>query len=120
MSNLDKLRDKYDTSSLLDAIDALDTIRSIVASGPDLEPPKLRQDLFNLHTAMDKIINEDADVPQDDDANPFYLADDIDSQVSEIGEAAETIPSALSDLVYFCPDEDEEYNDTEDEDDEDS
>ncbi len=40
---LDKLRDEYDTWQLLHAVDALDEIRNLVADGPNLEPPEVRQ-----------------------------------------------------------------------------
>ncbi len=39
MSKLDDLRDQYDTTELLDAVDHLDTIRGILDDGDNLEPP---------------------------------------------------------------------------------
>ena len=43
------LLDEFDTYELVQAVDDLDSIRGIMADGPNCEPPQLRNDLMKLH-----------------------------------------------------------------------
>jgi hypothetical protein len=112
---LERFRDEYDTHKLLDAVDELDRIRGILADGPNLEPPEIRGELLRLHKITSAVVNEGRPIPDDDEKNPFFLADEIESEISEIHEAAETILDALSELARYWPDEDELDDDEEDE-----
>ena len=103
MSKLDDLRDQFDTTELLDAVDQLDTIRGIIADGDNLEPPQIRTDLLKLHGLAMHVVNEG--YPPDED---FYdLASDIEFQIDDIVEAVEKIQQVVSKLVQLCPSGDE-------------
>ena len=114
MPNLDKLRDEFDTSIIMDAIESLDTIRSLVVSGPDMEPSELQQDLLYLHTALDSIVNEGGDLPDNPDDSPFFLAEEIEYRIAEISEAADSIFDTLSTLSRLAPDVDDLDEDEDD------
>ena len=114
-TSLDKLRDEYDTTRLLAAVDAFDKIRSIVG-GSHFEPPETREELMKLHAVASRVINEDEPLSDDPDENLTEMAWEIEAQVEDISEAADKILRALSDLVGLCP-EDEFAEDEDEEDD---
>ena len=55
---LERLRDEFDTTKLLVAVDELDHIRNVVADGDNLEPPEVRDQLLKLHGIAMAVINE--------------------------------------------------------------
>ena len=110
---LDQLRDEFDTMKLLDAVDQLDNLRGLLADGPNLEPPEVRDDLLKLHTIAHQVINEGYPLSDDLDHNLLTLAGDIECQIGDISEAADSILNTLSELIRLCPDIDELGDDEE-------
>ena len=112
---LERLRDEYDTTRLLVAVDELDHIRNVVADGDNLEPPEVRDQLLKLHGIAMAVINAGHPLPTDGEEGLLELAWGIESVVGEINEAAETILDTLGELVRLCPDEEDLEDEEEDE-----
>ena len=81
----------FDTSELLESVDDLDSIRGILADGPRLEPPQLRNDLMKLHGLAMQACRETGE----GDRELFDLATDVEGDVEDIRDAAERIPDLL-------------------------
>ena len=101
MSKHEDLRDEFDTTELLEAVDSLDTIRGILADGDHLEPPQIRTDLLKLHGLAMDVFNRGHPV----DEEMTTLAWDIESQIDEIVEAADRIQKTLTELVQVFPED---------------
>lgn len=98
--------DEFETHNLLEAVDRLDSIRSILADGPNLEPPQIRTDMLKLHQLAMKVCNEgDGNVGE-----LVELATEIEDQVEEMHEASESILRVLRGITEadMKPDEMEE------------
>jgi len=132
---VERLRETFDTYGLLDALDHLDQIRYILADGPNLEPPEVREELLRLHRLAAVLINDNYSITFEKatPAKLFDLVDDIEHTVFEIYERAEGIldvlhklrrPLGLSDAEWeerqipeqklSEPDDDEQHWDTQD------
>jgi hypothetical protein len=110
MSRIDRktwmrLRDEFDTLRLLHAVDALDTIRSLVADRDEIRPPAVRDELLKLHRLAHTLLNEDDEFG--DDADLWDLAFAIEDDIYPILENVETILETLRDLIALAPDPDE-------------
>ena len=103
MSKLDDLRDQFDTTELLEAVDSLDTIRSILADGDNLEPPRIRNDLMKLHGLAMQVVNQGYLMNEE----MISLAGEIEWQIEDIIEAAERVQKTVSELVQLCPTEED-------------
>ncbi len=106
--------DEFETNDLLEAVDDLDTIRDILADGPNLEPPQLRIDLMRLHKLAMRVCKKG----EDDSSELVQLAIDIEDQLEEIRDASDHIIEVLREITEAETDEDE-TDDEEDELDED-
>ena len=111
---LERLRDEYDTTKLLVAVDELDHIRNVVADGDNLEPPEVRDQLLKLHGITMAVVNEGHPLSTDGEEGLLELAWEIESVVGEINDAADKILEAVGELIRLCPDE-EDLEDEEDE-----
>ncbi len=106
--------DEFETNDLLEAVDDLDTIRDILADGPNLEPPQLRIDLMRLHKLAMRVCKKG----EDDSSELVELAIDIEDQLEDIRDASDHIMEVLREITEAETDEDE-TQDEEDEFDED-
>ena len=97
--------DEFETNDLLEAVDDLDTIRDIVADGPNWEPPQLRIDLMKLHKLAMRVCKEG----QDDSIELVELAIDIEDQLEDIRDASDHIMEVLREITEAETDEDEDW-----------
>ncbi len=95
--------EEFETHDLLESVDDLDSIRGILADGPNLEPPQLRMDLMKLHKIAMRVCNEGAG----DTCELVELAIDIEDQVEEIRDASDRIIKVLRGITEVETDEDE-------------
>ena len=107
--------EEFDTTRLLYAADALDRMRSILGDTIMYAPPEIQDNLLRLH----KITLEQQEIAEypDIDEEVFDLAWELESDLYEIQEAAESILKVLNDLTELSPDPDE-YDEEEDEEEE--
>jgi hypothetical protein len=98
--------DDFKTNDLLEAVDDLDTIRDILADGPNLEPPQLRIDLMKLHKLAMRVCKEG----EDDSSELVELAIDIEDQFAEIRDASDHIIEVLREITEAETDEDETHD----------
>jgi hypothetical protein len=99
--------DEFETNDLLEAVDDLDTIRDILADGPNLEPPQLRIDLMRLHKLAMRVCKEG----EDDSSELVELAIDIEDQFAEIRDASDHIIEVLRGITEAETDDDNEFED---------
>lgn len=100
-----ELWEEFDTMRLVDNIDALDHIMSIMDFPPINVRPELRKKLFRLHTTA----LEQQELARYPDINQelFDLAWELEDDVYEIQQAAESILKVLGDLTRLAPDPDD-------------
>ncbi|MDQ3231207.1 MAG: hypothetical protein M3Q07_05245 [Pseudobdellovibrionaceae bacterium] len=103
---LTELEDSYSTMQLGDAIDHLDNIRGLVEMRID-EGSELRDKLFKLWNGMAYLLNGNFSMTPPDE-NLADLAHDIEDQMFEIIEAAESIRSALEPILLLSIEDGEE------------
>jgi hypothetical protein len=103
--SLDRLRDEFDTSQLLEAIDHLDTIRSLLGGGA--QALELRDQIDTLHTVASGVINDYELLPNEPDEDIHELIWEIQSVVGDIHDAADAILTTLNELEQLCPTEDD-------------
>jgi len=96
--------DEFETNDLLEAVDDLDTIRNILADGPNLEPPQLRIDLMKLHKLAMRVCKEG----EDDSSELVELAIDIEDQLEEIRDASNHIIKVLRGITEADTDDEED------------
>ncbi len=94
--------DEFETHALLEAVDDLDSIRGILADGPNLEPPQIRIDLMKLHKLAMRVCNEAGD----DSSELVELAIDLEDQLEEIRDASDRIIQVLQGITEAETDED--------------
>lgn len=101
--------DEFETHDLLEAVDDLDSIRGILADGPNLEPAQVRIDLMKLHGLAMRVCNERAG----DTSEVVELAIDIEDQLEEIRDASERIIQVLRGITEAETDGDESHDEDE-------
>ena len=107
---LERLRAEYDTRQILDAVDALDEIRSLVRDDDNVGPPEVRSDLLKLHGMAHNLINEGhSSLPDDEDIS--VLAFDIEDTIDTIRDNAEKILDSLQPLMTLSADPDDDDED---------
>ncbi len=99
--------DEFETKDLLKAVDDLDTIRDILADGPNLEPPQLHIDLMKLHELAMRVCKEG----EDDSSELVELAIDTEDQLEDIRDAIDHIIEVLRGITEAETDEDETHDD---------
>ena len=95
--------EEFETHDLLEAVDHLDSIRSIVADGPNLKPSQIRIDLLKLHQLAMKVRNEG----HGDVGGLMELAIEIEDQVAQMREASESIIEVLRGITESGIEQDE-------------
>lgn len=87
--------EEFDTQTLLDAVDDLDSLRALLGDGPAMEPPKLRADLMDLHRMAMAVVHHGSE-------DATFLVDralDIEDQIEAISETVERIRTVLEELT---------------------
>jgi hypothetical protein len=100
-----RLTEGYETSQLLDAVDALDEARGVLGDDEHGGPPRLRTNLLRLHGLAMDVVGEGFVSKA---AGMFDLADDLALEVSGVLEALERVQGALERLVELRPNQLEE------------
>ncbi len=104
---------EFDTHHLLEAVDQLDRIRSLVADRDDFGPPEVRDWLHTLHRLVSGLMNEGRTVDEDE---VWELIDGIESVVFPITEAADRIMDILHALEEALPEPDDALEEGEEDD----
>ena len=94
------LYENFETHALLDAVDAVDSLRDDLNDGEYGRPPEIRTNLLKLHGLAMAVVNQGA-VSQAPEM--FDLAMDLDEQVSQMVTQLEYIQDTLSQLVALYP-----------------
>lgn len=97
-----KLRENFDTTELLSAVDAVDELRAHLNDREDSSPPQIRSDLLKLHQLAMAVVNERS-LTQAEEF--FTLADELKTEICQMLEFLEQINYTLSELTALCPDE---------------
>ena len=96
----ERLYNGFETRSLLEAVDAIDEIRSQLGNDEDGGPPELRTDLLRLHDRAMSVVNDGS---LSGSEAMFDLAEELDAQVFELTTALEKVEATLSLLLGFRP-----------------
>lgn len=94
----DKLQE-FDTRRLLGAVDALDTLRGLLADD-GIRPPEIRDRMLKLHQLAMAVINEDT---QEEAGELFELAQELDDEVFDMLEAVKRLHDTLNALTKLRP-----------------
>jgi hypothetical protein len=97
-----KLMEDFHSLELLDTIDNLDEIRSIIGDRAINRPPEIRDKLLKLHTMiMDEAITSEGETI-------WELAGDIEDEIYTVYENIEKMLETLEKITDSAPDEFEE------------
>ena len=92
----ERLYNNYDTTSLLRAVDDIDELRGSLGDGPNLEPPKIRDDLLKLHQLAMNVVN----LGQEGDLHQMaQLALDLQDQTDDMLETLQNVNQAVNKLI---------------------
>ncbi len=94
------LYENFETTELLSAVDAVDSLRDDLNDGEYCQPPELRTNLLKLHELAMAVVNNGA-VSQASEM--FDLAMDLEEQVSHMMANLEQIQDTLAKLVALYP-----------------
>lgn len=95
----EKLMEDFHSLELLDAIDSLDAIRSVVGDREINRPPEIRDKLLRLHTMiMDETITSKGETI-------WEFASGIEDDIYTIQENIEKILETLEKITDSAPDE---------------
>jgi hypothetical protein len=106
---LEHLRDSFDTYRLLDAVDAVDAIRSRVC-----EPDQVRDDLLQLHDVASALINGGGLNGRPPRQPIWALAGGLSLELGDLANRLQAVADTLEELVGLAPGEDELDDDDED------
>jgi hypothetical protein len=97
----DELHEKrFETISLLGAVDAVDILRGGLSDDEDGHPPELRTDLLKLHQLAMAVFNEGSRSKVGD---LFEFAVELEFQVDDMMAAMEQVQQTLSQLTALYP-----------------
>ena len=103
---LQALQDGFNTRRLLDAIDDVDMLHSVLADNGQ-EPPVIRISLLALHKLAMAVINDGS---QHRTTELFDLALELEEEVADLLEAVTRLHETLILLTAICPNSlDEDY-----------
>lgn len=98
---LQRLRATFDTTELLRAVDALDSVRAVLAN-----PDELRADLLRLHGMAHTLINGGALSATSLDETLAELAADIEAELERMSALLLTIRQRIQPLLTLAPEDD--------------
>ena len=96
----ENLNENFETTDLLSAVDAVDSLRAELNDGKGLEPPELRTGMLRLHDLAMAVVNNGE---RDQASEMFDLALDLEDQVSSMMTELEQIQDTLAKLVALYP-----------------
>jgi hypothetical protein len=94
------LYENFETTELLDAVDAVDCLRDDLNDGEYCRPPELRTNLLKLHELAMAVVNNGACSQA---SEMFDLAMDLDKQVSHMMNKLEQVQDTLAKLIALYP-----------------
>lgn len=97
---LRELYDNFETTWLLTSVDHVDKLRRSFSDREVCAPPKLRDDLFRLHTLSMEVVNNGNFTRAQE---LFDSADGIQMEISEMIESMEYIQKTLLKLLSLYP-----------------
>lgn len=95
------LVDSFDTSTLLEAVDELDELRSDFADRENGAPMELRDELLKLHQVAMDVVHNGA---RSKALEMFDLAADIESEMDELIDQLQTLRDTVGSLTDQRPD----------------
>ena len=99
------LYSKFQTTDLLRAVDAVDSLRDHLNDGEHGRPPELCTSLLRLHQLAMDVVNNGSRSKMDE---MFDLAMDLEDQVCDMLSHLEQIQSTLEGLVALKPESEAE------------
>jgi hypothetical protein len=100
-----RLHSNFNTTDLLEAVDAVDSLRDHLNDGEDCRPPELRTNLLKLHRLAMLVVNNAEHGKMDE---MFDLAMDLEEQVSSMMTYLEQVQSTLEKLVALMPENEDD------------
>ena len=101
----DELYENFDTSRILEAVDALDEVREVISDQFNESgfpsPPAIRDRLLMLHKKANEIIN--GEFSYDTDLGMFDLAWEIEEAIFDAISSLEKIQQVIHDLTNLTP-----------------
>jgi hypothetical protein len=94
------LYENFETTELLSAVDAVDSLRDDLNDGEGCRPPELCTNLLKLHELAMAVVNNGACSQA---SEMFNLTMDLDEQVSHMMTDLEQIQSTLAKLMVLYP-----------------
>lgn len=94
------LYENFETTELLDAVDAVDSLRGDLNDGEYGRPAELRTNLLKLHELAMAVVNNGA---RSHASEMFDLAMDLDEQISHMMTNLEQVQDTLAKLVALYP-----------------
>ena len=106
-----EIYENFDTHTILEAVDALDEIRGILADRDGEEgylsrPPELRDTLLKLHGIAMDVVNYETT----DDHGVFDMAFEIEDELYYVSERLEKLQKVISKLTDLAPEEELDEN----------
>lgn len=97
---LERLREEFDTRSILDAVDKIDEIRYHIDS--------VRDELLKLHSMAHDLINGAGSGDSAPEQPIWELSEEISMTIWEWSDQLETVRETMDQLTALTPDPDEE------------
>jgi thiamine kinase-like enzyme len=72
----------YNTTEILDAVDALDEVRYVMSDDDDLKPPEIRRQLLRIHTLAFKQLGEGSTLRDEEVEELADLIEKVDATIS--------------------------------------
>ncbi len=105
-----ELYENFDTTRILNAVDALDEVRPVISdqfNGDGFpRPPEIRGKLLKLHEKAHEIIN--GEFSHDMDMGMFDLAWELEVEFYDVIRNLEQIKKVIDDLTDLTPSEEDE------------
>jgi len=83
---------------ILNAVDALDAVRYVIADDDDFKPPEIRRQLIRIHKLALKQLGEGLTLNDNEVGELANLVDEVDMTVFDMIEQLEKIKEALKPL----------------------
>jgi hypothetical protein len=94
------LAENVDTASLLQAVDAVDTLRTHLSDGAGYRPPEIRDRLSQLHQPTMVVVNEGR---KGTAPALFEFAAELEDEISDMMEALTAIHDTITKLTALYP-----------------
>ena len=95
---VEELLESYSTVEILDAVEALDEIRYVIADDDDLKPPEIRYQLLRIHKLAFKQLGEEFTLDDEEVAELARLINEVDTNVQNMIDRLVMIHKALAPL----------------------